>query len=166
MNKKIILGIIIVILIATGTCYYFWKKPVAKNIKENAIQNNDNSNASSTEAEFYSLLQKGIDAKTKKDYVSAANYWIKASQINPLSAIPYNNLGDLYAHFAPDKQKAEQYFRQAVQIDPHAVYIYRSFYEFYRYVMKDDVKTKAILQEGIKNNPTTSSDLKYLFDNY
>ncbi|TSD02092.1 MAG: hypothetical protein Athens071424_188 [Parcubacteria group bacterium Athens0714_24] len=167
MKNKIILIAVIVLILVGGAGYYFWNKQAQQkiNTEENSNTIPQNQNATTTES-FDSLLQSGIYKKRDGDYLGAKNDWEAAARLNPFSSTPLNNLGDLYAYYLKDNQKAEYYFKLAVEKEPNMVYIFRSFYEFYKYVLKDDIKAKAVLQEGIKNNPDTSQDLKYLLDNY
>jgi tetratricopeptide (TPR) repeat protein len=80
--------------------------------------------------------------------------------------VVFHNLGDLYAYFLKDTQKAEENFLKALENGPDQIYIYRNVYEFYRYAMKDDVKAKQILEQGIKANPGNSQDLQNLLNNF
>jgi tetratricopeptide (TPR) repeat protein len=100
------------------------------------------------------------------DYEGAKECWEYAAVVNPKSPTPFNNLGDLYAHYLKDNKKAEENFLIAIKNGPDQIYIYRSLYEFYRYVMKDNAKAKQILERGISANPNTSQDLKNLLDNF
>ncbi|NOY35627.1 MAG: hypothetical protein GXP44_01755 [bacterium] len=112
-----------------------------------------------------SLLALGIYRKMIKDYEGAAEAWEYAGKIYPKNPTPFNNLGDLYAHFLKDKKKAEKNFLKAIENGPDELYIYRSTYEFYRFVMKDDAKAKEILREALKVKPD-SKEFQYLLNNY
>jgi tetratricopeptide (TPR) repeat protein len=115
---------------------------------------------------FNSWLILGIYRKQIGDYEGARQAWDYVGKISPGNSTSFNNLGNLYAYYIKDNQKAEENFLKAIKNGPDMVYIYRNLYEFYRYVMKDDIKAKAILAQGIAANPDTSQDLQYLLDNY
>lgn len=111
-------------------------------------------------------LVLGIYRKMIGDLEGARECWEYAGFLAPQSAIPFNNLGDLYANYLKDNQKAEDNFLIAIKNSPNQIYIYRSLYDFYRYIMKDNTKARQILEQGISANPGTSQDLKYLLDNF
>lgn len=115
---------------------------------------------------FDEWLVLGVYYKLIGDYEGTKEVWEYAAIIRPKSSTPFNNLGDLYAYYLKDNKKAEENFLKALENGSAEIYIYRSTYEFYKFVMKDDKKAKEILQKGIKINPDTSQDLKYLLDNY
>lgn len=107
----------------------------------------------------------GIYRKMINDYEGARLAWEYAGAIRPQSGIPFNNLGDLYAYYLKDALKAEKYFLQAIRSEPNNIYFYFKITDFYRdfkNVFNDNTKARAILEQGIANNPNTSSDLKKL----
>lgn len=109
-------------------------------------------------------LVLGVYRKIIGDYEGAREVWEYASAIRPQNSVSFNNLGELYAYYLKDSQKAEENYAQALENDPSAIYIYRNFFDFYRYVAKDPAKARAILEKGIAANPSTSSDLKNLLE--
>lgn len=109
-------------------------------------------------------LLLGIYRKMINDYEGARLAWEYAGATRPQSPTPFNNLGELYAYQLKDNIKAEENYLKAVKNDPSAIYIYRNFFDFYRYFAKDMTKARAILEQGIANNPNTSSDLKKLLE--
>lgn len=111
-------------------------------------------------------LVLGVYRKTIGDYEGAKEVWEYASAIRPQNSISFNNLGELYAYYLKDNVKAEKNYAKATENDPSAIYIYRNFFYFYRYVTKDPAKARVILEKGIAANPTTSSDLKNLLENF
>lgn len=127
-----------------------------KSISSQLKENPDNFNL---------WLELGVYRKMIDDFESARDAWEYASAIRPLNSTSFNNLGDLYAYYLHDNKKAEENFLKALENGSNQISIYRNTYDFYRNVMKDNVKAKSILEEGIKNNPDTSQDLKYLLDN-
>lgn len=109
-------------------------------------------------------LKLAIYKKTAGDYKGAEEIWQYLTIINPQGYVAYNNLGDLYAYFLKDYNKAEINFLKALELSPQQSFLYRSLYEFYLYALKDEVKAKAILEKGIKLNVTGAQDLKVLLD--
>lgn len=106
----------------------------------------------------------GIYRKMINDFEGAKLAWEYAGAIRPQSSTPFNNLGELYAYQLKDNAKAEENYLKAVKNEPSAIYIYRNSFDFYRYFTKNMIKARAILEQGIANNPNTSSDLKKLLE--
>jgi tetratricopeptide (TPR) repeat protein len=115
---------------------------------------------------FDGWLDLAIYRKMLNDYDAAREIWEYLAKVNPKNSVVFHNLGDLYAYFLKDTQKAEENFLKALENGPDQIYIYRNVYEFYRYAMKDDVKAKQILEQGIKANPGNSQDLQNLLNNF
>lgn len=111
-------------------------------------------------------LVLGVYRKTIGDLAGAKDIWEYAGAIRPQNSVSFNNLGELYAYYLKDSQKAEENYAKAIENDPSAIYIYRNFFDFYRYVAKDSAKARALLEKGIAANPSTSSDLKNLLETF
>ncbi|MEW5907575.1 MAG: hypothetical protein AB1643_00085 [Patescibacteria group bacterium] len=111
-------------------------------------------------------LDLGIYRKIIGDYEGAVEAWEYVSVVSPKNSTSFHNLGDLYAFYLKDYQKAEKNFLIAIENNPSQIFSYRSLYELYRYAMKDDEKAKEILKKGIEINPDTSQDLKNLLDRF
>lgn len=195
MQKKIILGIII-LLLATGVGYYIYRiyrdlqpQTVHDSVMHKEIPNLDrpvippqdfpeeakkimeekiknlSEELKKSPEYFEGWLQMAIYRKTINDYEGAGEIWEYLTLINPKNITAFNNLGNLYGYYLKDYKKAEENFLQAIKNGPDQIYIYRNVYDFYREVIKDDVKARAILEQGIKANPAASQDLKNLLDN-
>jgi len=101
-------------------------------------------------------LDLGIWRKTGGDYEGAVAAWDYAGKIRPENSISFNNLGDLYAYYLKDPQKAEENFLKAIENGPYEIYLYFKMHDFYRDVMKDTAKARAIVERGLESNPDST----------
>jgi len=115
---------------------------------------------------FNSWITLGGSYKLIGDFEGARDSWDYAGSIRPGNSTSFNNLGDLYAYYLKDNEKAEENFLKAIENGPDKIFIYRNLYDFYRNVLKDEGKAKETLQKGIALNPDTSTDLQNLLDNF
>jgi len=113
--------------------------------------------------QFDKWLDLGINRKIAGDYEGAIEAWTYASALRPQNSISFNNLGDLYAYYLNEPQKAEENLLQAIENGSNEVYLYFKTHDFYKYVMKDATKARNIVEQGIKANPT-SQELKDLLN--
>jgi len=74
-------------------------------------------------------------------------------------------LGDLYAYYLRDNQKAEENYLKALELGPSQIYLYFKTAEFYRDFLLDNQKAKETVQMGLINNPT-SQELKDLLNSF
>ncbi len=95
-------------------------------VKERLEKNSD---------DFDAWLTLGILKKGVADYEGAALVWLYAAQISPQSSPPFANLGDLYANYLNEPQKAEEAYKKAIANDPEDVNFYLGLADVYRYRM-------------------------------
>lgn len=136
------------------------KKILADNTKRlTDILKSDSSN-------FNAWLDLGSYRKQSGDYEGAREAWEYATVLAPESYVPWNNLGDLYAHYLKDFSKAEQNFKKSIALKPDYIGGYRALYELYRYSYKEKANLATqILKEGLAKNPQ-STDLMVLLAQY
>lgn len=116
--------------------------------------------------QFNDWLDLGITRKTSGDYEGAREAWEYAAVLAPESYVPWNNLGDLYAHYLKNYPKAEENFKKAIALKQDYMDGYRSLYELYRYSYKEKANlAPQILKDGLAKNPQ-STDLMVLLAQY
>ncbi|HEY4518358.1 MAG TPA: hypothetical protein VJG48_01900, partial [Candidatus Paceibacterota bacterium] len=108
----------------------------------------------------------GTNRKMLGDYVGAKEAWVYAGKLAPTNFVSFANLADLEANFLNNTAAAKLAYATAIKNGPSVIGVYISAYQFYRFKMGDDTTAKAILSQGVKANPGTSADLRYLLDNY
>lgn len=115
---------------------------------------------------FDAWLDLGSYRKQSGDYEGAREAWEYAGVLAPESYVPWNNLGDLYAHYLKDFPKAEQNFKKSITLKPDYIGGYRALYELYRYSYKEKSNlAPQILKDGLAKNPK-STDLMVLLAQY
>jgi tetratricopeptide (TPR) repeat protein len=112
-------------------------------------------------SDIASWIDLGSWRKAIGDYDGARLAWEYVTKVRPTDSVANGNLGDLYAYYLKDNQKAETYFLQALKNEPSSIFLYFKIAEFYRDVVKDTQKAKDIVEQGIAKNPT-SQELKDL----
>ena len=115
---------------------------------------------------FNAWLDLGSYRKQIGDYEGAREAWGYAAILAPESYVPWNNLGDLYAHYLKDYLKAEQNFKKAVVLKPDYIGGYRALYELYYYSYKEKANlAPQILKDGLAKNPP-NTDFMVLLAQY
>jgi len=107
-------------------------------------------------------LYLGLDRKIIGDYEGAKEAWEYAKLVSPDNFVVRSNLGDLYAYYLKDNEKAELNYKEALERGSGQVYLYYKTAEFYRDFLNDIPKAKEIAQTGF--NITKSSELQSLID--
>jgi len=108
-------------------------------------------------------IQLGLDRKMLDDHEGSRQAWEYAKLVSPNNFVVRGNLGDLYAYYLKDNQKAEENYLKALELGPSQIYLYFKTAEFYRDFLLDDQKAKEIVQKGLINNPN-SQELKDLLN--
>ncbi len=105
--------------------------------------------------DFNAWLQLGIIRKIGGDYAGAAQDWNYVAALYPQSAVPHDDLGDLYLNFIKDQAKAESEYLQAVRLNPQDVNAFRTLFSLYTdYGYKaGTTAAENILKLAIKDNP-------------
>lgn len=117
-------------------------------------------------SQFNAWLDLGSYRKQTGDYEGAREVWEYAAILAPESHVPWNNLGDLYAHYLKDYLKAEQNFKKAIALKPDYIGGYRALYELYYYSYKEKASlAPQILKTGLSKN-SRSTDLMVLLAQY
>ena len=104
---------------------------------------------------FGNWLYLGLDRKAINDYEGARLAWEYAKLINPNNFVVRGNLGDLYAYYLKDNEKAEENYLKALEIGSGQIYLYYKTVEFYQLFLKDDQKAVGIVQIGLQLNPNS-----------
>ncbi len=96
----------------------------------------------------------GLVKKNFDNFFGVRDAWEYAKLLNPSNALNCYNLGNLYASYLGDNQKAEQNFLGALKLDPNSDYTYLGLAEFYRdfYKAKSD-QIDDVLLAGLKVLP-------------
>ena len=111
------------------------------------LENNPNS--------FSDWLYLGLNRKAISDYEGAKLVWEYAKLLNPNNFVIRGNMGDLYAYYLRDNQKAEENYLEALKLGPTQTYLYFKTAEFYRDFLKNDQKAREIIQAGIELSPNS-----------
>ena len=112
---------------------------------------------------FGNWLYLGLNREAIGDYEGARQVWEYAKLVRSNNFVVRGNLGDLYAYYLKDNQKAEENYLKALELGPRQTYLYFKTAEFYRDFLLDNQKAKETVQTGLINNPT-SQDLKNLLN--
>lgn len=107
-------------------------------------------------------LYLGLNRKMIGDYEGAKEAWEYAKLVSPDNFVVRGNLGDLYAYYLKDNEKAELNYKEALERGPSQVYLYFKTVEFYRDFLNDISKAKEVAQTGF--NITKSPDIQALID--
>lgn len=93
--------------------------------------------------------------------------WEKSFEYNPKKLATSNNLGDLYAHYYENYERAEFFYIYALNIKPNYS-VYRKLLDLYRYKLeKKQNKVESLALEAIENIPDREKGfLMYLYDFY
>jgi len=114
------------------------------------------SNALKKDITSYDLwIDLGLQRKIAEDYEGARQAWEYVSTLYPSDNVSHINLGDLYAYYLHDNEKAEKNFLTAIGNDTHEISAYFRAVDFYRDVILDINKARAIVEKGVKANPTS-----------
>ena len=105
--------------------------------------------------EFQTWLILSGAKKAVGDYRGAEEIWLYVNQIRPFNSISFNNLGDLYANFLNEYDKAEEMFKIAVANSKgeeiNWIYV-RSLFDLYLKTNQPD-KAENLLLESLANQP-------------
>lgn len=116
------------------------------------------------DAEKWVLL--GTQYKIAGDYEGAREAWEYATLLSPTYYVPFNNLGDLYAHYIKNYPTAEHDLKKAISLQEDYIDGYRALYELYRYSYAQKASlAPQVLKDGLKQNPK-STDLMVLLAQY
>jgi len=105
---------------------------------------------------FGAWLGLGQTHKLVNDFEKAHDSWAHLGDISPLNSISFGNLGDLYAWFLHDLQKAEDAYLQAIKNEPDDINYRRNLAEIYaKLIFPDSIpaqqeKIVPLLEEGVK----------------
>jgi len=170
MNRKNIIYIVLVIIIASLAAYFylsdFYKSdendldkiytaddfPSAlETMNEEILQlslkdlNEQYQDLRDDEYIYISWVNVGILKKRLGDNPGAEKAWLKAIDYNPDRSLAYGNLADLYLFNMGEYEKAEEYYQKALSIKTNNYTYYHGLVSLYRYNMTE----KAHLIEGL-----------------
>lgn len=69
-------------------------------------------------SDFQAQIQAGIASHVNGDDAAAIKYYKAAGKVNPKSAIPFNNIGNIYLRDKQDAKSAIPYYQKATKADP------------------------------------------------
>ncbi len=102
--------------------------------------------------------------KTTCQYEDARDLWEYGSVIRPKNSLSFGSLGDLYANFLNEPEKAEENFLKAIEneetfylstnkVQPLELAFHRSLHELYRYTIRNKEKAEEVLLRAIRLDP-------------
>ncbi len=99
-------------------------------------------------------MDVGLVKKNFDNFSGVRDVWEYAKLLSPRNSLNYYNLGNLYAAYLHDNQKAEQNFLEALKLDPNESLSYLGLAEFYHdfYKAKFD-QVDDVLLAGLKVLP-------------
>ncbi|OGY44911.1 MAG: hypothetical protein A2729_03975 [Candidatus Buchananbacteria bacterium RIFCSPHIGHO2_01_FULL_39_14] len=176
-NKKIstIISIIVLLVVVGLLGYYFWPKTQPQDQLEKffefKIVKTDltdwekdkftkefmaTKDALRLDPEGFQIwLNLGWVKKAVGDYRGAEEIWLYVNKTWPLNSVSFNNLGDLYANFMNEYDKAEAMFKVAIQNSKgeaiNWIYV-RSLFDLYVKTNQLD-KAENMLIESLTSQP-------------
>ena len=192
MNKKNIIYIVLVILIASFVASFYLTDFYKSN--ENDLDKiytaEDFPNALKTTNEeilqlsledlngqyqdlrdgkyiYLSWINVGILKKRLGNNRGAEEAWLKAITYDPDRSLAYGNLADLYLFNLGEYEKAEEYYQKVLNMAPDNYTHYHGLASLYRYNMteKSDL-IEGIMLNGSENNPTGVESYYMYLANY
>jgi len=111
---------------------------------------------------FDALQELGSLHKALGNLAMAEKAWIYTGQIRPKNSPSFSSLGDLYANFLAEPEKAEAAYKTAIansEGEPYNAGYSRQLFELYFYHFEDYPKTEEFLKERLEKYP---DNLDYL----
>ncbi len=106
-------------------------------------------------------IDLGMYQKMIGDYQGTILSWQYTLKLNPDNYVPLGNLGDLYAYYIKDKDKAVSYYNQAISKGPKMSYLYIQLADVYRLIFNDTTKAREVIDQGLSKIPNDPSLLQY-----
>ena len=192
MNKRNIIYIILIIIVASSVAYFyltgFYKSdkdnldkiyisedfPNALEItNEEVLQlslkdlNEQYQDLREGEYVYLSWINVGILKKRMKDDSGAEKAWLNAIDYNPDRSVAYGNLADLYLFNMREYEKAEEYYLKALEMNPNNYGYYVGLVSLYRYDMTEKANLiEDIMVKGAKTNPSEAENYYMYLSNY
>ena len=98
------------------------------------------------------ILKKGVG-----DFEGGRDIWLYAKNLDPANSLAWGNLGDLYANFLNEPEKAIECFKHAIELDPLDINYRLGLAEVYRWRLagKEYLYEQTILEalSAIPNEP-------------
>lgn len=91
----------------------------------------------------------GITKKFFNDYEGTKDAWEYATVLYPNDPLAFENLGNLYALYIHDNQKAEYYYKNAIENNPIEPSFYIALSDFYKNFLNDNSKAINIILSGV-----------------
>lgn len=181
-SKILIQLIVLIILIAGLTFYFYWQNKQSKiantrelhtikftpseDLPESAVQkyqerfNYIQEQIAEEPNKLTHWLSLAGTMKAIKSYQQAEQVWLYITEKWPEDPTAFGNLGDLYTNFLPDYPKAEEAFKQAIEkadnINEDLIY-YRNLHRLYqqKYQEKADLADDILFEalEEYSNEP-------------
>ena len=191
-NKKNIIYIVLVILIASSVAY-FYLTDLYKSVKEdltkiytvvdfpNALDTMNKDILEKTLEELnlqYTKIQEGdhiyvrwinigILKKRLNDFKGTEEAWQDAISYDSEQSLAYGNLADLYLFNMKEYEKAEEYYLKVLSVrqDNHAYYV--GLVSLYRYNMTEKANLiEGIMIRGAETNPSEAENYYMYLSNY
>jgi len=192
MNKKNIIYIALIVIIASSVAYFylanFYKSD--QNNLDKIYTAEDFPNALNTTNEeilqlsledlngqyqdlrdgnyiYLSWINVGILKKRLGDNLGAEEAWLKAIDYNPDGYLTYGNLADLYLFNLQEYQKAEEYYQKVLDMTTSNYTYYHGLVSLYRYNMTEKVNLiEGIMLQGAEANVTGRESYYMYLANY
>lgn len=116
---------------------------------------------------YNAWLDLAIRYKQAGDLAKAQAIWEYLAFLHPDDAVSRHNLGDLYANYLKQYDKAEQYYKQAIALQPTQSLDYLALADLYHYGFKKDSRAIETLKLGISRvSERQADDLRRALDAY
>jgi len=192
MDKKNIIYIALVIIIASLTAYfylsYFYKSDendldkiytaddfpnALETMNEEILQlslkdlNEQYQDLRDGEYIYISWINVGILKKRLGDNPGAENAWLNAIDYNPDRSLAYGNLADLYLFNMGEYEKAEEYYQKVLSMSANNYTHYYGLASLYRYNMTEKTNLiEGIMINGAEVNPAEAENYYMYLANY
>ena len=192
MDKKKIIYIVLVIIIASLAAYFylsdFYKSDkidldkvytaddfpnALKTMNEEILQfslkdlNEQYQDLRDDEYVYLSWINVGILKKRLGDKPGAEKAWLNAIDYNPDRSLAYGNLADLYLFSMGEYEKAEEYYLKVLEMSPRHQGYYIGLVSLYRYNMTEKANLiESIMINGAEANPAEAENYYMYLANY
>ena len=116
---------------------------------------------------YLSWINVGILKKRMKNDPGAEKAWLNAIDYNPDRSLAYGNLADLYLFNMKKYEKAEEYYLKALEMNPNNYGYYVGLVSLYHYDMTEKANSiEKIMVNGANLNPAEVANYYMYLANY
>lgn len=125
-----------------------------------------NATAPGGEINFRSYMEAGSVKKGVGDYEGARDIWEFVNSVRPKNSVSFANLGDLYANFLNNNEKAEANYLKAIENDPSDPSYVRSLLELYQYRLPSRLGFQESLFKNAAEKNESNPEFWLILANY